>query len=186
MDDDEEDVFDRTVEWAVEHGITTATFHIMTPYPGTRLHNDLAAAGRITSGDWDLYDTRHVVFRPAKLSPQRLKAGYDRAYRNFYSWRNIGSGALTHPNAKHCAKHFAYAAGWRKFEPLWDLVIKTRRLPLMTPLLECVLSKVCGEAEPRAAPARARGGIDAGDTAAQASSGGLTAATGFSRPQPSL
>jgi radical SAM superfamily enzyme YgiQ (UPF0313 family) len=37
MDDDEEDVFRRTVDWAVEHGITTATFHIQTPYPGTRL-----------------------------------------------------------------------------------------------------------------------------------------------------
>ena len=38
MDDDDEDVFRRTVDWAVEQGITTATFHIQTPYPGTRLH----------------------------------------------------------------------------------------------------------------------------------------------------
>ena len=37
MDDDGEDVFRRTVDWAVEHGITTATFHIQTPYPGTQL-----------------------------------------------------------------------------------------------------------------------------------------------------
>ena len=36
MDDDDEDVFRRTVDWAIEHGITTATFHIQTPYPGTR------------------------------------------------------------------------------------------------------------------------------------------------------
>src|SRR6185436_17930232 len=36
MDDDEPDVFRRTVDWAVDHGITTATFHIQTPYPGTR------------------------------------------------------------------------------------------------------------------------------------------------------
>src|SRR4030095_15472986 len=37
MEDDDEDVFARTVDWAVEQGITTATFHIQTPYPGTRL-----------------------------------------------------------------------------------------------------------------------------------------------------
>ena len=37
MDDDDEDVFRRTVDWAIEHGITTATFHIQTPYPGTGL-----------------------------------------------------------------------------------------------------------------------------------------------------
>lgn len=33
MDDDGPDVFRRTADWAIEHGITTATFHIQTPYP---------------------------------------------------------------------------------------------------------------------------------------------------------
>ena len=59
-------VFERTVEWAIEHGIETATFHILTPYPGTALHQRLVAQGRITTADWDLYDTRHAVFRPAQ------------------------------------------------------------------------------------------------------------------------
>jgi radical SAM superfamily enzyme YgiQ (UPF0313 family) len=142
MDDDEADVFDRTVGWAVRHGVTTATFHIQTPYPGTRLHRTLSDQGRITTHDWDLYDTRHVVYRPARMSADVLKAGYDRAYRDFYRWSAIGRAALAHPSAKHCAKHFFYAAGWKKFEPLWDLVIKARRLGVMTPLLEGVLSKV--------------------------------------------
>lgn len=142
MDEDEEDVFDRTVDWAVRNGITTATFHIQTPYPGTRLHQQLAAAGRITTEDWDLYDTRHVVYRPARLSAGALKAGYDRAYREFYGWGNIARGALAHDSAKHRAKHFFYAAGWKKFEPLWDMVIKARRLGAMTPLLEAVLARV--------------------------------------------
>ena len=31
MDDDDETVFQRTVDWAIEHGLTTATFHIQTP-----------------------------------------------------------------------------------------------------------------------------------------------------------
>src|SRR4029450_5845866 len=31
MDDDEDDVFRRTVDWAVDHGITTATFPLQTP-----------------------------------------------------------------------------------------------------------------------------------------------------------
>ena len=142
MDDDGEDVFDRTVDWAVRHGVTTSTFHIQTPYPGTELYRSLASQGRITSSDWNLYDTRHVVYRPAKLNPRALKAGYDRAYREFYGWRNIAAGSLTHQSYKHRAKHFFYAAGWKKFEPLWDLVIKARRLGIMTPLLEAVLAKV--------------------------------------------
>ena len=47
MDDDDPTVFDRTVEWAVEHGIETATFHILTPYPGTALYRRMAAEGRL-------------------------------------------------------------------------------------------------------------------------------------------
>ena len=142
MDEDKEDVFDRTVEWAVKNGVTTSTFHIQTPYPGTRLYKALAAEGRITCHDWDRYDTRHVVYRPNRLTPEQLKEGYDRAYRDFYGWRNIARASLAHDTVKHRSKHFFYAAGWKKFEPLWDLVIKTRRLANMTPLLEGVLSKV--------------------------------------------
>lgn len=163
MDDDDTDVFARTVDWAVDNGITTATFHIQTPYPGTRLFKQLDAQGRITDRDWDRYDTRHVVYRPAKLSPEALKAGYDGAYRAFYSWSNIARGALAHPSAKHRTKHFFYAAGWKKFEPLWDIAINARRLDAMTPLLEAVLSKVTrqerisrAEASSRPSPAPVR------------------------------
>ncbi len=147
MDDDDETVFERTVDWAVKNGIATATFHIQTPYPGTRLHARMAAEGRILHSNWDLYDTRHTVFRPARLSADALENGYWRAYRDFYSWANIAAGALSHETAKHRAKHFFYAAGWKKFEPIWDFVIKTRRLDLMTPLLEGVLSRVTGAKE---------------------------------------
>src|ERR1700730_11490343 len=84
MDDDDHDVFRRTVEWAIEHGITTATFHVQTPYPGTQLHARMVREGRMLTRDWNLYDTRHVVYRPARLKPETLKAGYDWAYREFY------------------------------------------------------------------------------------------------------
>ena len=141
MDEDDESVFARTVEWAIEHGITTATFHIQTPYPGTRLFARTDAAGRILTRDWDRYDTRHVVYQPARLTPDALKRGYDWAYREFYRWSSIVHGSLSHGSTKHQAKHFFYAAGWKKFEPLWDLVIRARQLRLMTPLLEGVLSK---------------------------------------------
>jgi radical SAM superfamily enzyme YgiQ (UPF0313 family) len=154
MDDDRPDVFDRTVDWAVRNGITTSTFHIQTPYPGTRLHKALAAAGRIVTNDWDLYDTRHVVYRPARLTPAELKQGYDRAYRDFYAWRNVARGSFAHDSFKHMAKHFFYAAGWKKFEPLWDVVIKGKRLAAMTPLLEAVLSRVSGGPRERAGKER--------------------------------
>jgi len=144
MDEDDDDVFKRTVDWAIEHGITTATFHIQTPYPGTRLHARMMEQGRILTHDWTLYDTRHVVYRPAKLRPQALKQGYDWAYREFYRWSSIARASMHHGTLKHQAKHFFYAAGWKKFEPLWDMIIRARQLTHLTPLLEAVLSRVTG------------------------------------------
>jgi radical SAM superfamily enzyme YgiQ (UPF0313 family) len=146
MDNDDEQVFRRTVDWAIEHGITTATFHIQTPYPGTRLFAHTEAASRILTRDWDLYDTRHVVYRPARLTPEALKRGYDWAYREFYRWSSIARASLSHGSVKHQAKHFFYASGWKKFEPLWDVMIRAKQLPRMTPLLEGVLSKVTSKA----------------------------------------
>ena len=145
MDDDEDVVFRRTVDWAIGHGITTATFHIQTPYPGTRLHARMVREGRIVTHDWNLYDTRHVVYQPAKLKPERLKNGYDWAYREFYRWSSIARASLHHGTLKHQAKHFFYAAGWKKFEPLWDMMIRARQLTRMTPMLEAVLSRVTGD-----------------------------------------
>ncbi|HEY7446522.1 MAG TPA: radical SAM protein [Vicinamibacterales bacterium] len=154
MDDDDGDVFRRTVDWALEQGMTTATFHIQTPYPGTKLFARMQAQGRIVTRDWDLYDTRHVVFQPARLTPEVLKEGYDWAYREFYRWSSIVRGSLAHGSLKHQAKHFFYAAGWKKFERLWDVVIRARELRAMTPLLEGVLSKVTAVPSPQIAGAR--------------------------------
>jgi radical SAM superfamily enzyme YgiQ (UPF0313 family) len=142
MDDDREDVFRRTVDWVVEHGITTATFHIQTPYPGTALYARMQREGRMLIRDWNLFDTRHVVSRPAQLKPEVLKEGYDWAYQEFYRWSSIARASLHHGTLKHQAKHFFYASGWKKFEPLWDLMIRMRQLTHVTPLLEGVLSKV--------------------------------------------
>jgi radical SAM superfamily enzyme YgiQ (UPF0313 family) len=141
MDGDEASVFERTVEWAVEHGIETATFHILTPYPGTALHRRIADQGRLTTHDWDLYDTRHAVFTPALMSADTLEHGYHWAYREFYTWRSILRGAAAHGEVVPGLRHLAYAAGWKKFEPLWDLVIRARRTALMLPVLETILSE---------------------------------------------
>lgn len=142
LDGDDVSVFTRTVDWAVENGLTTATFHIATPYPGTAFYQEMEAAGRLTTQDWDLFDTRHVTFTPARMSAQELKTGYDDAYKRFYQWTHIAKASLSHGSLKHQLKHFCYTSGWKKFEPLWNLAIQMKKLNLMTPLLEGVLAKV--------------------------------------------
>jgi radical SAM superfamily enzyme YgiQ (UPF0313 family) len=152
LDGENPDVFARTVDWAVASGITTATFHIATPYPGTQLYSEMAAQNRLTTSNWDLYDTRHVVYRPIGITPAALKAGYDWAYREFYRWGNILTAARAHQSSKHSLKHLAYSAGWKKFEPAWDVVIRLKQLSQMRPMLEAVLSPVATPVLDRQAP----------------------------------
>ena len=152
MDDDTDDVFARTVDWAVTHGLTTSTFHVQTPYPGTGLYARMEQQGRLTTRNWDLYDTRHVVYQPAQLTPDALECGYHWAYREFYRWSSIARASASHESIKHAAKHFFYATGWKKFEPAWDMVIRLRQLRIMTPMLEAVLSKVTGQDSRHGAP----------------------------------
>jgi radical SAM superfamily enzyme YgiQ (UPF0313 family) len=162
MDDDDATVFDRTVEWAVAQGIETATFHILTPYPDTALYARMAAQGRLLHSRWDLYDTRHVVYRPARMAAEDLEAGYWRAYRDFYRWGAIVRGAWAKDGWAERARHVAYAGGWKKFEPLWDLVIRARRAARMLPALEAILAgfgKHAPQRElPGASPGRGEGG----------------------------
>lgn len=140
MDDDDESVFERTVEWAIAQGVETATFHILTPYPATPLYARMQQAGRLRHHDWHLYDTRHVVYQPRKMSAQALENGYWRAYKDFYGWGSILRGAGTKTNVIGAARHVAYAGGWKKFEPLWDWIIRARRISHMLPVLESVLT----------------------------------------------
>ncbi len=141
MDHDDPSVFARTVEWAVSRGVETATFHIMTPYPGTRLERRLSAEGRVTTRDWDLYDTRHAVFTPAGMTAERLEAGYWGAYREFYRWGNIGRAAFAHGDLREHARHLAYTSGWKKLEPMWDWAIRSGQVHRFLPLLEAILDR---------------------------------------------
>jgi len=140
MDADDPTVFERTVEWAIEQGIETATFHILTPYPGTALHRRMEQEGRILHRNWDLYDTRHVVYRTRGIAGEQIEAGYWQAYRDFYRWSSIFRGAAGKSTIAGRLRHLAYAGGWKKFEPLWDLVIRARQVFRLLPLLENVLS----------------------------------------------
>ncbi len=150
LDDDGPDVFRSTVDWAIENGLTTTTFHILTPYPGTALHTGMKAAGRIETENWDLYDTRHVVYRTRGMSAAQLEAGYDWAYEEFYRWRSIFQASAHHDTWERRLKSFC--AGWKKLEPLWNAVIKTRRLRSLRPLLEGILG-TAGAVEEAGEPA---------------------------------
>ncbi len=89
FDHDRPGVFEETVSWIDENRLECATFHILTPYPGTPLFRQYEAEGRLLHKDWSLYDTSHVVFRPRHMEPEELEAGYAWCYRRLFSHRSI-------------------------------------------------------------------------------------------------
>ena len=84
FDHDQKDVFDRTVRFAKTNGIEEAEFHILTPYPKSRLYERLEAEGRLVTRDFSKYSTSSVVYRPVNMSADELYEGYIRAWKEFY------------------------------------------------------------------------------------------------------
>ncbi|MDR1935559.1 MAG: B12-binding domain-containing radical SAM protein [Candidatus Accumulibacter sp.] len=89
LDHDTPEVFDATVEFAIDAGIDLPRFAILTPFPGTPLHRRMAAEGRILTRDWNLYDGQHVVFQPRAMSVRELAAGHERAWKAVYRFSAI-------------------------------------------------------------------------------------------------
>ncbi|MCH5348497.1 MAG: B12-binding domain-containing radical SAM protein [Oscillospiraceae bacterium] len=85
LDSDTPDVFEKTLDWIVRNKIETVTSHILTPYPGTKLYDDMRKSGRIVKTDLSLYNTANVVFRPAGMTPEQLYQGYLWIYKSVYS-----------------------------------------------------------------------------------------------------
>ena len=94
-DPDAPETIDRTVEFAKEHGIDTVQFMILTPFPGTRCYEDLAAENRLLHKNWDYFNAMYTVFRPARMTPVKLQTETYQAYRRFYSLRRTFSDMLS-------------------------------------------------------------------------------------------
>lgn len=106
LDDDTADVFSRTVAWAESVNLSTGTFQLLTPYPGTRLHERLASQGRILTRDWNLYTQDRVVIRPQHMTPDQLWEGFLRARREFYRLGSMIKRAAHQPSDR--PRHFVY------------------------------------------------------------------------------
>ncbi len=101
MDDDTPGVFEETAKFAVEAGIDLPRFAVVTPFPGTQLHQRLAAEGRILTRDWSLYDGQHVVFTPKRMSVQELQLGTEKAWKYAYGWRSMAARLVKSPAPWH-------------------------------------------------------------------------------------
>lgn len=94
FDSHDQSVFAETAEFAIDACIDLPRYAVLTPFPGTPLFDKLKAQGRILSENWELYDGQHVVYQPAKLTPDALLRGTEWAWKKTYSYRNIAKRLL--------------------------------------------------------------------------------------------
>lgn len=122
FDHDRPDVFERTVQWIEANRLECATFHILTPYPGTPFFRQLEAEGRIVHRDWDKYDTAHVVFQPKHMSREELDRGYAWCYDRLFSHASIWKRRPEDPRA--VASYLAMSYLYKRSNRFWHLLIK--------------------------------------------------------------
>jgi radical SAM superfamily enzyme YgiQ (UPF0313 family) len=90
FDGDDETTFEKTLAQATRLGLDGATVSLLTPFPGTPLYDDLRSSGRLLTRDWSYFNGKTAVtFRPARMTPEALWAGYRWFRREFFSPRCI-------------------------------------------------------------------------------------------------
>ncbi|MFP4664444.1 MAG: B12-binding domain-containing radical SAM protein [Bacteroidales bacterium] len=89
LDSDKKSIFGETVKFLIENKVSTVSFNILTPYPGTKVYEDLKKANRLTTTDWKYYDHNTVVFEPKNMSPYELQVGKTGARKKFYSISSV-------------------------------------------------------------------------------------------------
>jgi radical SAM superfamily enzyme YgiQ (UPF0313 family) len=89
FDDDDPSVFDETVEFLQRVRIPSATFNVLTPYPGTEIYDQLKAENRLLTRDWTYYDHCTPVYVPRRMTVDQLYDGYRHAKKSFFSTAKI-------------------------------------------------------------------------------------------------
>ena len=89
LDNDDPSVFQRTLEFVLKNRIAAAQYHILTPFPGTRLYDRMERDNRILERDWSKHHTSEVVFQPAGMTVEELQNGYNWIFRQTYTVPNV-------------------------------------------------------------------------------------------------
>lgn len=75
----------KTINLALELDPDSVQFSITTPFPGTKLYDDMKKQGNIVSNNWEDYDgnTKSVI-KTKSLNPEELKKAQEYAYKRWY------------------------------------------------------------------------------------------------------
>jgi radical SAM superfamily enzyme YgiQ (UPF0313 family) len=89
FDDDRKDIFEITLEKAIELGIDNLGPKILVPYPNLPLYEKLVKENRIIHTDWSKYNGNHAVYHPRHMTAEELEQGNKWFHREFHSYTSI-------------------------------------------------------------------------------------------------
>jgi radical SAM superfamily enzyme YgiQ (UPF0313 family) len=112
FDGEDESIFDDTLEFLMRNRIATASINVLTPYPGTRVFDQMQSQGRLLTKDWRYYDHSCVVFRPSPMTPLQLLEGHQRICMEFYKLSSIAR--RLNPGVGHMTYYILGNLGYRK------------------------------------------------------------------------
>ena len=91
FDGDDAGVFERTREFVREIGLAEVQITVLTPFPGTALHEQLEREGRLLSPVyWDRCTLFDVTFRPAGMGVDELEGGFRSLMVDLYGSEEVG------------------------------------------------------------------------------------------------
>ncbi len=82
LPDDTEETIKATVEYAKKLDTNVAQFTLCTPFPGTKLYEQLKP--RVFERDWEKFDSFTPVFRHDNFSKERLEQLKEEAFASYY------------------------------------------------------------------------------------------------------
>jgi len=91
-DYDTPDVFDRSLEFAMQSKLALAQFNTVTPFPGTPLYERLKRDNRLLFDRWWLHDDYcygDTIFQPKNMTPEELRDQTIRLRHEFNSYGAI-------------------------------------------------------------------------------------------------
>lgn len=84
LDNQTEDDVKRLIDFLLEIDLDLAEFTVLTPFPHTKVYNDMIRENRIFDKNWNNYTAGKVVFQPAQMSVKTLENLYKYAWDTFY------------------------------------------------------------------------------------------------------
>ncbi|NDY43328.1 B12-binding domain-containing radical SAM protein [Dissulfurirhabdus thermomarina] len=123
FDGEDAGIFRRVEAFVRENRLDWALAFIRTPYPGTRLFEEMEAAGRIRHRDWERYDTLNCVFTPQGMTVEELEQGLRALWRRIFSLASIRDRILRGPRVHplfYLGMNLQFHAMTRRWRPAFD------------------------------------------------------------------